>query len=58
MKVATLKAYLNRLPKDYDNKEVTFFDYKTSKAHKTTEYIYVVDENDENYLDFIFNYEE
>lgn len=58
MKVSTLKAYLNRLPKDYDNKEVTFFDYKTSIAHKTTDYIYVVDESDKQYLDFIFNYEE
>lgn len=58
MKVSTLKSYLNQLPKEFDNKEITFFDYKTSTAHKTTEYIYVVDENDENYLDFVFNHEE
>lgn len=55
MNVATLKNYLNNLPKEYDNKEVTFFDYKASKAHATPQYIYVVDESDSKYLDFIFN---
>lgn len=57
MKVSTLKNYLNRLPRDFDNKEITYRDYKTGIVYNTPEYIYVVDESDSEYLDFIFNYD-
>lgn len=58
MQVQTLRNYLNRLPKEFDDKEITFYDYKTNKAYQTKEYVYVVDETDPNWLDFIFNYED
>lgn len=57
MKVSTLRNYLNRLPRDFDNKEVTYRDYKTGTVYDTPEYVYVVDESDSEYLDFIFNYD-
>lgn len=57
MKVSTLKNYLNRLPRDFDNKEITYRDCKTGTVYNTPEYIYVVDESDSKYLGFIFNYE-
>lgn len=58
MKVKILKGYLNKLPPDFDNKEVTFMDYKTGMAYNTPDIVHVVDESDDKYLDFIFNYKE
>ena len=57
MKVSTLRNYLNRLPRDFDNKEITYRDYKTGTVYNSPEYVYVVDESDDEYLDFIFNYD-
>ena len=42
---------------NFDNKEVTYRDYKTGRVYNTPEYVYVVDESDNEYLDFIFNYD-
>ena len=58
MKVKTLKGYLNKLPPDFDDKEVTIFDYRTGMVYDTPGTVYVVDESDEDYLDLIFNIKE
>ena len=58
MKVKTLKGYLNKLPPDFDDKEVTIFDYRTGMVYDTPSTVYVVDESDEDYLDLIFNIKE
>ena len=58
MKVKILRGYLNKLPPDFDDKEVTFFDYKKGTVYDTPNTVYVCDESDSNYLDLIFNYDE
>ena len=56
MKVIDLLNYLQALPSDSLNKELTFYDYKANIAYKTPTKPTVVDESDVHYLDLVFNY--
>ena len=57
MKVKILRGYLNKLPPDFDNKEVTVIDYKSGMVYDTPSIIEVENENDNEYLSLIFNKE-
>lgn len=56
MKVKILRGYLNKLPPDFDNKEVTILDYKSGMVYDTPSMIEVENENNDEYLSLIFNY--
>lgn len=45
------------LPRDFDDKEIIYRDDKTGIVYKAPDYVYVVDESDIDYLEFIFNYD-
>lgn len=55
MKLKELIKYLNSLPQSYSEKEITFYDYKSNICYATPNKVTVVDENDEKYIDFVFN---
>ena len=55
MKVKILRGYLNKLPPDFDNKEVTVIDYKSGMVYDTPSVIEVENENDNQSLCLIFN---
>ena len=56
MKVKELFEYLNKLPKEILEKELTFYDYKNNVTYATPAIPMVVDESDERYVDLVFNY--
>ena len=56
MKVIDLLNYLQTLPLDTLNKELTFYDYRTNIAYTTPQKPTVVDESDGHHLDLVFNY--
>ena len=56
MKVKELLDYLNKLPKEILEKELTFYDYKNNVTYATPDIPMVVDESDERYVDLVFNY--
>ena len=56
MKVKILRGYLNKLPPDFDDKEVIILDYKSGMVYDTPSVIEVENENDNEYLSLIFNY--
>ena len=58
MKVKDLLEYLNKLPKEILEKELTFYDYKNNIAYDSPTVPTVVDESDEKYLDLVFNYQD
>lgn len=58
MLVKDLLEYLQDLPEETLNKELTFYDYANSKVYETPSVPTVVDESDEYALDLVFNYDE
>ena len=56
MKVKDLLEYLNKLPKEMLEKELTFYDYENNVSYNTPAIPMVVDESDVSYLDLVFNY--
>lgn len=53
MKVKILRGYLNKLPPDFDDKEVTILDYNSGMVYDTPKYIEAI-EDEAEYLVFIF----
>lgn len=58
MRARVLLEFLNGLPAEALEKEVTFFNYQTNTAYPTLSKAMIVDLSDEEYLDFVFNIEE
>lgn len=58
MKVKVLLDFLKKLPQQDLEKEVTFYDNKLNQSYSTLSKPVIVDLNDDDYLDFVFNISE
>lgn len=55
MKVKQLLKFLQELPNENMEKEITFYDYQNNIAYDTPPVPTYVDLSDDTYLDFCFN---
>ena len=55
MKVKQLLKFLQEIPDECMEKEVTYYDYQNNIAYNTPPIPTFVDLSDEKYLDFCFN---